>query len=274
MTMPKPARAERTQFARPARPWIAALIAAAGCPLQGVRGQAVKDAPAAAASRAATLREGDTGAAVEALQRTLNARLAPSPGLDVQRRFRRGDQGGGGPVPAIAGAGPDRSGRPEDARGPRAAARRRAAPSQAGGHQQRPKAPKQPADSLDGPPFVTAKAWAIASGRTGAVLWGQDEAKPLEMASLTKVMTGMIVVAMARADLNVMEEVVTFSEKADATPGSTSGVKAGERVPVRELLYGLLLPSGNDAATAFSEHLGDASRGPPARTRRRGSSRR
>ncbi len=38
--------------------------------------------------------------------------------------------------------------------------------------------------------------------------------------------------------------------------GSTSGVKAGEKVPVRELLYGLLLPSGNDAAEAFAEHFG------------------
>src|SRR4051812_47472865 len=34
--------------------------------------------------------------------------------------------------------------------------------------------PKHPPDSLDGPPWVTAKAWAIADGRTGEVLWGHD----------------------------------------------------------------------------------------------------
>jgi D-alanyl-D-alanine carboxypeptidase (penicillin-binding protein 5/6) len=49
--------------------------------------------------------------------------------------------------------------------------------------------------------------------------------------------------------------MVTFSDRADKTVGSTSGVKAGEKVPVRELLYGLLLPSGNDAAEAFAEHF-------------------
>ena len=37
--------------------------------------------------------------------------------------------------------------------------------------------PKQPADSLDGPPFVTSRAWAIADGRTGSVLWGHREAE-------------------------------------------------------------------------------------------------
>ncbi len=41
------------------------------------------------------------------------------------------------------------------------------------------------------------------------------------------------------------------------TSGSSSEVKAGEKLPVRELLYGMMLPSGNDAAVAFAEHFGD-----------------
>jgi D-alanyl-D-alanine carboxypeptidase len=49
--------------------------------------------------------------------------------------------------------------------------------------------PKAPADSLDGPPFVTAKTWAIADGQTGAILWGHDEAKIVDIASTTKIMT-------------------------------------------------------------------------------------
>ena len=49
---------------------------------------------------------------------------------------------------------------------------------------------KQPADPLDGPPFTTVKAWAIADGRTGEILWGHHEKDPLEMASTTKIMTG------------------------------------------------------------------------------------
>jgi D-alanyl-D-alanine carboxypeptidase (penicillin-binding protein 5/6) len=116
--------------------------------------------------------------------------------------------------------------------------------------------PKQPADTLDGPPFVTARAWAVVDGRTGELIGGASEAKPLEMASTTKMMTALVILRMARAHPEVMDEAVVFSRRADETTGSTSDVHAGERVPVRELMYGLLLPSGNDASVAFAEHFG------------------
>jgi serine-type D-Ala-D-Ala carboxypeptidase (penicillin-binding protein 5/6) len=115
---------------------------------------------------------------------------------------------------------------------------------------------KQPADPLDGPPFVTARTWAIADGRTGGILWGRDEAKPVEIASTTKIMTAFVVLRLAAIEPGVMDETVTFSKRADQTIGSASEVREGERLPVRELLYGLLLPSGNDAAVAFAEHFG------------------
>jgi serine-type D-Ala-D-Ala carboxypeptidase (penicillin-binding protein 5/6) len=116
--------------------------------------------------------------------------------------------------------------------------------------------PKRPADRLDGPPFVTARTWAVADGRTGQVLWGHDEAKPVDIASTTKIMTAFVVLRLAAKEPNVLDETVTFSNRADQTIGSTSSVAEGERLPVRELLYGLLLPSGNDAAVAFAEHFG------------------
>ncbi len=118
------------------------------------------------------------------------------------------------------------------------------------------KLPKQPADPLDGPPFTTVKAWAIADGRTGEILWGHREKERLEMASTTKIMTALIVVRLMAKDPKVGDELVTFSRRADRTIGSSSEVREGEKVPVRELLYGLLLPSGNDAAVAFAEHFG------------------
>jgi D-alanyl-D-alanine carboxypeptidase len=46
---------------------------------------------------------------------------------------------------------------------------------------------KLPADPLDGPPFVTARTWAIADGRTGEVLWGHGEAMRVDIASTTKI---------------------------------------------------------------------------------------
>ena len=47
-------------------------------------------------------------------------------------------------------------------------------------------ADRQPPDPLDGPPYTTVKAWAIADGRTGAILWGHNEKEKPEPASTTK----------------------------------------------------------------------------------------
>jgi D-alanyl-D-alanine carboxypeptidase (penicillin-binding protein 5/6) len=124
--------------------------------------------------------------------------------------------------------------------------------------------PKEPADALDGPPFTTVKAWAIADGPTGEVLWGHREKDTLEMASTTKIMTALVVVRLMDNDPKVGDELVTFSRRADQTIGSSADIHEGERLPVRELLYGMLLPSGNDAAVAFAEHFGGRL-GPPVK---------
>jgi serine-type D-Ala-D-Ala carboxypeptidase (penicillin-binding protein 5/6) len=115
---------------------------------------------------------------------------------------------------------------------------------------------KAPAEPLDGAPFVTSKAWAIGDAKTGEIIAGGNADTPLPMASTTKMMTAYIVLRTAKQTPAVLDEIVEISERADKTPGSTADVRSGERVPVRELLYGLMLPSGNDAATAFAEHFG------------------
>jgi D-alanyl-D-alanine carboxypeptidase (penicillin-binding protein 5/6) len=116
--------------------------------------------------------------------------------------------------------------------------------------------PRAPEDRLDGPPLVTARAWAITDAATGKLLWGSGEAEPRAIASTTKVMTAWIVLREAARDPKALDEIVRFSEKAARTPGSSARLRAGERLPVRDLLYGLLLPSGNDAAVALAEHFG------------------
>jgi serine-type D-Ala-D-Ala carboxypeptidase (penicillin-binding protein 5/6) len=116
-------------------------------------------------------------------------------------------------------------------------------------------AAKSPADRPDGPPVVTAKAWAVADGKTGKVLWGENAADRRPIASTTKIMTAWIVLSLAANDPKVLDETVTVSERAATTPGSSARIKAGDRLPVRDLLYGLLLPSGNDAAVAVAEHF-------------------
>ncbi len=114
----------------------------------------------------------------------------------------------------------------------------------------------QPPDGLDGPPFVTCKAWAIANARTGDLLWSHRGDKKLDIASTTKIMTAFLVLRLAEENRDVLDEEIVFSARADGTSGSTSGVRDGERLPVRELMYGLLLPSGNDASVALAEHFG------------------
>jgi D-alanyl-D-alanine carboxypeptidase (penicillin-binding protein 5/6) len=121
---------------------------------------------------------------------------------------------------------------------------------------EKPLPAKAPADALDGPPFVTAKAWVVAEGTTGKALWGHNAAEARPMASTSKIMTAWVVCRLAAADAKVLDEVVTFSDRAAKTPGSSAKLNAGEKVPVKDLLYGLMLPSGNDAAVALAEHFG------------------
>ena len=94
-------------------------------------------------------------------------------------------------------------------------------------------------DPLVGAPVTTCKAWAIANGETGDVLWGFNESGVRDPASTTKIMTAHLVCRLAQDDAKVLEEVITFSERADKTSGSTADLREGEQVSARELLYGL-----------------------------------
>ncbi len=109
----------------------------------------------------------------------------------------------------------------------------------------------------EGPDQITARAWAIADGRTGEVLWGLNEAVPAKAASTTKMMCAWVVLQLAEADPSVWDEVVTYSKFAASTAGSSSQLREGENLKVSQCLYGLLLPSGNDAGNALAEHFND-----------------
>lgn len=117
-------------------------------------------------------------------------------------------------------------------------------------------------DPLTGLPFVSAKAWAIADGKTGKILWHHNGNKGKKTASLTKMMCAYVVLELAKKDPNVLNEIVTASKSAAGTRGSTAQMKEGSKISVGELLYGLLLPSGNDAGNALGEHFNDRFEGP------------
>lgn len=201
------------------------------------------------------LRVGASGRLVEDLQRTLNARMNPSPCLAIDGEFgpatRRAVQRFQQEHHLVADGIVNRE--TWKALGDLITSDPPVPPPEV---VNREKLPRKPADPLDGPPFVSCKAWAIADGKTGEFLWGSNSDQQLPNASTTKLMTAYIVFRLAAEQPAVLEERVTFSERADRTEGSTAGIRAGETLSVRELLFGLLLPSGNDAATAFAEHFG------------------
>ncbi|MBT6846176.1 MAG: D-alanyl-D-alanine carboxypeptidase [Planctomycetaceae bacterium] len=202
-----------------------------------------------------TLELGAAGEIVEYLQRTLNARLTPSPRLNVDGDFgpntRRAvelfqtsrDLGATGRVDSetwlALGTLITKDESIDDVQ-----------------RFNRQRLPREPNDALVGLPFLTCKAWVITDAATGEVLWGENNNKAIDIASTTKIMTAYLVLKYAKTHPQVLQEVITFSKRADGTPGSTAGVHAGEKISVGELLYGLMLPSGNDASVAFAEFFG------------------
>lgn len=108
----------------------------------------------------------------------------------------------------------------------------------------------QAAYRLTRPPAVTAQAAKVVDIDSGQTLYARRPDDPLPPASTAKLMTALVV--MQRADLDV---AVTVSARAAGTPGSRMGLVTGETLTVRDLLYGLMLPSGNDAAVALAEHV-------------------
>src|SRR5262249_30204782 len=86
---------------------------------------------------------------------------------------------------------------------------------------------------------------------TGRVLWQRHPYLPLRIARLTKMMTALLTVRATAPD-----DPVLITRAAEATSGSKVGVlPLGHHVSVETLLYGLLLPSGNDAAVALAQHV-------------------
>jgi D-alanyl-D-alanine carboxypeptidase (penicillin-binding protein 5/6) len=103
---------------------------------------------------------------------------------------------------------------------------------------------------LSRPPELSARAALMMDMDSGQVLYAQAANEPLPPASTLKVMTALLTL-----EHSALDEPVTVSTNAAATEGSRMGLVAGETLTVEDLLYGLLLPSGNDAAVALAEHV-------------------
>lgn len=103
---------------------------------------------------------------------------------------------------------------------------------------------------VEKPPRLWAHGAVLLDWTTGEVLWSHNGDKKLHPASTTKVLTGLI--ALERGDLNAR---VKISRRAAHTIGSSMYLKEGEVYSLHDLVHGLLLRSGNDAAVAIAEAI-------------------
>ena len=100
-------------------------------------------------------------------------------------------------------------------------------------------------------PKTNSRRYIVYDRISKSMIIGKNEDVKSAMASTTKIMTTIVI--LEKTDLN---ETVTVSAKAGGTGGSRLGLKRGDKASVRDLLYGLMLRSGNDAAVALAEHVG------------------
>ena len=96
-----------------------------------------------------------------------------------------------------------------------------------------------------------AKSEILIEAKTGRVLYESNAHEALPMASTTKIMTALV--ALENGDAN---DVVTTGKNAYGVPGTSIYLGLGEQLTLEQMLYGLMLASGNDAAVAIAEHIG------------------
>lgn len=106
--------------------------------------------------------------------------------------------------------------------------------------------------SATNPPTLNSRSAIVLEKSTGTILFGKNENDIRKMASTTKIMTAIVVLENA-PDLS---EIVIISKKAASIGGSRLGLSFNSKISVKDLLYGLLLCSGNDSAIALAEFIG------------------
>jgi len=101
------------------------------------------------------------------------------------------------------------------------------------------------------PPVISAQTAIMVEANSGEVLYEKNPEQKAYPASITKIMTALL--AIEKGDL---DKKVKISENAAGVEGSSIYLEAGEKITLRDLVYGLMLRSGNDAAIAIAEEIG------------------
>jgi serine-type D-Ala-D-Ala carboxypeptidase (penicillin-binding protein 5/6) len=103
---------------------------------------------------------------------------------------------------------------------------------------------------------VSAQSAILMEQHSGRILFEKDAHTKRRIASITKIMTVILAIESGK-----MDDTVTVSARAVHTEGSSIYLKEGEKIKLRDLVYGTMLRSGNDAAVAIAEHVGGSLEG-------------
>ncbi|WP_330949590.1 D-alanyl-D-alanine carboxypeptidase family protein [Virgibacillus sp. MG-45] len=105
-------------------------------------------------------------------------------------------------------------------------------------------------------PMVSANNAILMEQSSGRVLYEKKAHEKQPIASITKIMTAIVAIESGK-----MDEIAKASRRAIYTEGSSIYLEQGEKMSIEDLLYGLMLRSGNDAAVAIGEHIGGSMEG-------------
>ncbi len=105
-------------------------------------------------------------------------------------------------------------------------------------------------------PQLNSRSCVVLDRLNQNILYGKNEKNKVKMASTTKIMTAIVVL-----ENSSLDTTVEASKKAAGTGGSRLGLKTGDKITIRDLMYGLMLCSGNDAAVCLAENVGGSIEG-------------
>jgi D-alanyl-D-alanine carboxypeptidase (penicillin-binding protein 5/6) len=115
--------------------------------------------------------------------------------------------------------------------------------------------------NLDNPaPYVTARSWIMTNLDTGEIMFAKRENEKRQVASLTKIMTFYCVHQIMERDELDSDKIRVKILESSTSPvlgGTSADLLPGEKMSVTELLYAMMLPSGNDAAQSLGIYFGN-----------------
>ncbi len=114
---------------------------------------------------------------------------------------------------------------------------------------------------IPAPPALAAESYLLLDYNTGTVITEKNADEPVEPASLTKLMTAYITSFQLKHGGLSPDDMVHVSRTAHGTEGSRTFLEPESMVSIRELMFGLVVQSGNDASVALAEHIGGSEEG-------------